>query len=111
MYYRTVLTTMRKTYFILAIVLLLGACSQDGNNPATRGKQVYLAECTACHNSEPAKDGPVGPAVKGSSRELLEAKILRGSYPPGYIPKRSTSLMLPQPKVAQKIPDLAAFLR
>ena len=99
------------TYLMFSFVLLLGACAQEGNNPATRGKQVYLAECTACHNTDPAKAGPVGPAVKGSSRELLEARILRASYPPGYTPKRSSSLMPPQPKVAQKIPDLAAFLR
>ncbi len=99
------------TYLMLPFVLLLCACAQEGNDPATRGKQVYLAECTACHNSDPAKAGPVGPAIKGSSRELLEARILRASYPPGYTPKRSTSLMPPQPKVAQKIPDLAVFLR
>lgn len=98
-------------YFILPFALLLAACGQDGNDPAARGRQVYLAECTACHNSDPAKDGPLGPAVKGSSRELLEAKILRASYPPGYPPKRSTALMPPQPKVAPNIPDLAAFLR
>jgi len=100
-----------KVYWMLSFVLLIGACAQDGNDPATRGKQVYLAECTACHNSDPAKDGPVGPAIKGSSRELLEARILRAGYPPGYTPKRPTSLMPPLPKVASKIPDLAAFLR
>lgn len=100
-----------KTYLILPLVFLLAACGHDGDDPAARGEQVYLAECTACHNSNPAKDGPVGPAVKGSSLELLEARILRASYPPGYTPKRTTTLMPPQPKVASKIPDLAAFLR
>ena len=100
-----------KAYWMLPFVLLVGACAQEGNDAAGRGKQVYLAECTACHNSNPAKDGPVGPAIKGSSRELLEARILRASYPPGYTPKRPTSLMPPQPKIAAKIPDLAAFLR
>ena len=100
-----------KTSLILPFVLLLGACAQDGNDPVARGKQVYLTECIACHNSDPAKDGPVGPAVKGSSLALLEAKILRAGYPPGYTPKRNTSLMPPQPKVAPKIFDLAAFLR
>lgn len=98
-------------YFILPFALLLAACGQGENDPAARGRQIYLAECTACHNSDPAKDGPLGPAVKGSSRELLEAKILRASYPPGYTPKRSTALMPPQPKVTPNIPDLAAFLR
>ena len=96
---------------LLPFVLLLVACAQDGNDPAARGKQAYLAECIACHNPDPSKDGPVGPAIKGSPRELLEARILRASYPPGYTPKRNTSLMPPLPKVASKIPDLAAFLR
>ena len=93
------------------LILLLGACGQNGNDAAGRGKQVYLTECIACHSINPAKDGPLGPAVKGSSQELLEAKVLRGSYPPGYAPKRPTALMLPMPKLAPKIPDLAAFLR
>ena len=96
---------------IVVLALVVGGCGQNGNDAASRGKQVYLTECIACHHSDPAKDGPLGPAVKGSSQELLEAKILRGSYPPGYTPKRPTALMPPMPKLAAKIPDLAAFLR
>jgi mono/diheme cytochrome c family protein len=91
--------------------MMVGACGQNGNDAAGRGKQVYLTECIACHNIDPAKDGPLGPAVKGSSQELLEARVLRGTYPPGYTPKRSTALMPAQPKLAPKIPDLAALLR
>jgi len=100
-----------KSFSLPLLILLLGGCGQNGNDAAGRGKQVYLAECIACHHSDPAKDGPLGPAVKGSSQELLEAKILRGSYPPGYTPKRPTALMPPMPKLAAKMPDLAAFLR
>ncbi len=112
MYYRSAPVTMRiKPFLILPVVLGLGACAQDGNDPVARGKQVYLVECTACHNPDPAKDGPVGPAVKGSALELLQARILRASYPPGYRPKRNTALMPPLPKVAARISDLAAFLR
>ena len=96
---------------MLAFVLLLCACAQEGNDPATRGKQIYLAECIACHNTDPTKAGPVGPAIKGSSRELLEARILRAGYPAGNTPKRNTSLMPPQPKFAAKISDQATFLR
>jgi hypothetical protein len=53
----------------------------------------------------------VGPAVKGSAQTLLEAKLLRGGYPPGYNPKRNTAIMPPQPQLAAHISDLAAFLR
>jgi len=49
--------------------------------------------------------------VKGSSRELLEARVLRGEYPPGYTPKRDTAIMQPVPQLARTIPDLAAYLR
>jgi mono/diheme cytochrome c family protein len=104
---------MRATPLLfLPILMILSACAQDTADPgAARGKQVYLAECIMCHHSDPSKDGSLGPAVKGSSRELLEAKVLRATYPPGYTPKRTTSLMPAMPQHAPKIPDLAAYLR
>jgi hypothetical protein len=70
-----------------------------------------MAYCTSCHNIDPAKDGPIGPAIKGSSQALLETRILRGDYPPGYNPKRNTSLMPTQPALESSIRDLAAFLK
>ena len=94
----------------LAFALGLAACAEDGG-PAGRGRYVYLAQCIACHNSDPSKDGPLGPAIKGSSRELLEARVLRGVYPPGYKPKRGTAIMQPMPHLAPNIPDLTAFLK
>jgi mono/diheme cytochrome c family protein len=91
---------------------LLGGCADSGGDAlAARGRQVYLAQCIQCHNANPAIDGPVGPAVKGASRELLEAKVIRGEYPPGYRPKRPTKVMPPQPTLAPDIPALAAYLK
>ena len=49
--------------------------------------------------------------MKGSSRELLEAKLLRGAYPAGYKPKWATAIMTQQPPVAPEIPALAEFLK
>jgi hypothetical protein len=49
--------------------------------------------------------------VKGASRELLEAKILRGDYPPGYRPQRPTKVMPPQPTLAPDIPPLSTYLK
>lgn len=95
---------------LLAAAVLLGACAK-AEGPSARGRQVYLAQCIACHNSDPSKDGPLGPAIRGSSLELLEAKVLRGDYPPGYRPKRDTKLMPPQPQLAPHVKDLAAFLK
>jgi mono/diheme cytochrome c family protein len=87
-------------------------CTQAPTDPlAERGRQVYLAQCIQCHNPDPSRDGAIGPAVKGSSRELLEAKVLRATYPPGVKPKRPTAVMPPQPAVAPEIPALAAYLQ
>lgn len=97
-------------FILLAAALGLAACAGDGS-PAGRGRQVYRAQCLACHNSDPSKNGSLGPAVKGSSRELLEARILRGAYPPGYKPKRGTAIMQPMPQLASALDDLAAFLK
>jgi mono/diheme cytochrome c family protein len=98
---------------LAAITVVLAGCSDTTSlTPAAeRGRQIYLAQCTACHNSDPSQPGPVGPPVKGASRELLEAKVVRGAYPPGYTPKRPTTLMPPQPQLAPEIPAFAEFLK
>ena len=78
---------------------------------AEKGKQVWLGQCVACHNPDPAKDGTLGPAVKGASPALLEARVVRGEYPPGYKPKRPTKVMPPRPDLAPSVPDLAVYLQ
>jgi mono/diheme cytochrome c family protein len=90
----------------------LGGCGDSGGDAlVARGRQVYLAQCIQCHNANPALLGPVGPPVKGASHGLLEAKILRAEYPPGYKPQRPTKVMPPQPTLAPDIPALAAYLK
>lgn len=102
---------------LLAGALLTGCGREEvpagtpGGGDPTKGRQVWLAQCVACHNTDPSKDGPVGPAVKGASLELLEARVLRGQYPPGYMPKRDTKAMPPRPDLAPRLADLAAYLR
>lgn len=90
------------------------ACSEaeaPGGDPALeRGRAVYLSICTACHNADPNLDGSMGPANAGASRELLEAKLLRGEYPPGYAPKRDSQVMPRFEHLAGSLDDLAAFL-
>ena len=96
----------------LALAFALGGCSESGLSPsAERGRQVYQSQCIACHNPDPAQAGPVGPPVKGSSRELLETKVLKGTYPPGYQPKRPTAVMQPMPQMADNIPPLSEYLK
>jgi mono/diheme cytochrome c family protein len=98
---------------LLAVALggLVG-CEQPPLSPsAERGRQVFLAQCVSCHGPDPAQAGPLGPALKGSSKALLEAKVLNGAYPPGYAPKRTTTVMPPLPALAADIPALADYLR
>lgn len=96
-----------------ALGLALVACEGTKLSPeAERGRQVYTSQCTACHAFDPGQPGAVGPEVKGSPRELLEAKVLRGRYPSGYKPKRPTAVMPPQAQLTPAdIEALAAYLK
>ncbi|HEY5542307.1 MAG TPA: cytochrome c [Candidatus Binatia bacterium] len=104
---------------ITSLALALSGCSKDSDQSTEsakspdweRGRAVYVANCIACHNNDPSKDGPIGPALKGSSRELLEARVLTTTYPPGYKPKRPTKVMPQFPFLKDEIPSLTAYLR
>ncbi len=102
---------------ILAVCLALAlssACGEKGEeakgpDPA-RGRRLYLATCIVCHNTDPGKPGSQGPAVKGASLELLEAKVLHKRYPPGYTPKRTTNAMPTYPQLRKRMADITAYL-
>jgi mono/diheme cytochrome c family protein len=99
----------------VAILAFSAACNKS-TSPAPEsqavadGRRAFMANCASCHNTDPNLDGSVGPAIAGSSRALVEARVLHQSYPPGYKPKRATHLMRPLPWLAPKIGDLTAFL-
>jgi mono/diheme cytochrome c family protein len=96
---------------VLAMTAALG-CQKPQPEPAavTRGRAVFIANCASCHNTNPNLPGSLGPPIAGSSRELIEDRVLHTSYPVGYHPKRPSHLMQPMPWLAPKIDDLAAFL-
>ena len=111
--------------FLGAVFLMLWACKPStsideklaalGKTPTQiesykKGKAVYQAGCTSCHHSNPAMDGAVGPAILGSSKDLVEARVLRAEYPTGYQPKRSTRAMVALPQFKNDIEALAEFL-
>ena len=77
---------------------------------AARGRSVYMSNCIACHSPNPAMDGALGPAVAGSSYELIETRVMRGEYPPGYTPKRESRVMIPLPHLEPDLDALTAFL-
>ena len=94
----------------LAVAALVAACGGQDRTAAEQGRVAYTSNCIACHSPDPSVAGGVGPAIAGSSRELLEARILRAEYPSGYAPKRDSRLMPAQPYLAGQIDDLFAYL-
>ena len=75
-----------------------------------KGKAVYYANCTSCHNYNPKKAGSIGPDIYGSSIELLKNKVLYGKYPKNYQPKRIIGVMPLYPHLNKQISNLYAFL-
>ncbi len=96
----------------LAVLVGCGQGSEADPDAALiqRGKVVYETSCSACHARAPGEDGPVGPAITGSSMELLRAKVLRNEYPAGYTPKRDTQAMVPLVHVEADLPAVHAYL-
>ena len=94
---------------LATLAALFSAC-QRSSDPVETGRLAYQANCTACHNPDPAREGTVGPALAGSSPELVRARVLRAEYPPGYTPQRETHLMPAQPFLAPQVDALAAYL-
>jgi len=97
------------------LLLTVIACSEEAPvDPETallqRGEKIYLANCIACHARNPNEAGPVGPPIAGSPLELVQAKVLRNEYPPGYTPKRDTKAMIPLVHLEPELPAVAAFL-
>ncbi len=94
--------------------LVLSACAPppdpSWSEAARRGAQSYRLHCAACHGRDPHRDGDSGPAIARASGELLRAKVLAGTYPPGHTPLRPTREMPLLPMVAERIDDLAAYL-
>jgi mono/diheme cytochrome c family protein len=105
---------LRRSLPLLALAIVLGCSQEEASDPQValvkRGEQLYLGNCIACHARNPNETGPVGPPIAGSSLELLEAKVLRNEYPPGYTPKRDSKAMVPLVHLEPELPAIAAFL-
>ena len=100
--------------YIVLSCLMTSAC--HSNSPSTagasaaRGKTIYQTQCIACHNSNPKKPGTLGPEVFGSSRALIESRVVHATYPPGHTPKRATHMMTPLPHLKNEIDSLHLYL-
>jgi mono/diheme cytochrome c family protein len=87
-----------------------GAAVAKTPDPAA-GEEIYGNVCATCHGGSPKAEGTAGPAIAGSSLALVEAKVVRGEYPPGYTPKRNTRAMPPLPYLEDYVADIAAYLQ
>lgn len=101
----------------ISLAALFSSCTKSAQDPAapaeslaSRGKKAYMANCVACHNANPALDGPIGPKVAGSSIALLTKRLMEASYPEGYTPKRTTRVMPATPHLKGELEALEAYL-
>lgn len=110
------LAGMTASLFLLACILQIGtSCAKkeadkNADPKVTAGRGLFLSHCISCHNVDPARDGSLGPAIKGSSLELIRARVLHGEYPPGYTPKRSTRIMVALPMTEEDVVNIQAYL-
>jgi mono/diheme cytochrome c family protein len=103
---------MKVRWVLVGAALLAGCVSCNSRKPdaVERGRMVYITNCIVCHNANPGLPGAQGPAIAGASKELLEARVLHLTYPPGYKPQRTTHAMRAFPQLKDHIGDLAEFL-
>jgi mono/diheme cytochrome c family protein len=101
-------------FFLTACALQLWtACGKKDPNAdpkAAAGRSLYLSYCISCHNVNPKLDGSLGPSVQGSSLELLTARVIHGTYPEGYTPKRPSKIMVKLPLTEANVQELHAYL-
>jgi mono/diheme cytochrome c family protein len=95
----------------ISVALIIAACSKPRElSVVDRGEVVYRTNCISCHDRDPNISGPPGPAIAGSSRALIEARVLHGTYPTGYVPQRKSHTMRALPWLDGHIDDLSAYL-
>jgi mono/diheme cytochrome c family protein len=95
----------------VAVAMIIAACGKPRElSPVERGEVVYRTNCISCHNGDPNIAGPLGPAIAGSPRSLIEARVLHGTYPLGYVPQRKSHTMRALPWLEGHVDDLAAYL-
>ena len=98
------------TAALVAAAACSGRDSGQPESPFERGEKIYENVCIACHHADPSQVGLLGPPIAGSSRELIEHRVLHGTYPPGYQPQRASKQMPLFPHLADYVDDLEVYL-
>lgn len=107
---RRVSMVLAAVVFLMGFSIAVNAVAADADDLVAKGKTAYASKCAACHGADPKKGGTLGPAVFGSSKELLEAKLLKNEYPAGYKAKKDTKMMKAMPDQKDNIAAFVAFL-
>ena len=84
---------MKKIFVLFYIVLTFGLIYLYQHRPTyvevkppegvderlwRRGRAMYNARCTSCHNPNPNLPGSVGPALRGAGQELIVDRLTNG---------------------------------
>ena len=121
--------TMNRLFFVILLMALVSNCEKknlkqeeaevDKNNQKNsvaltndieKGRTVYFANCVSCHNRNPKKPGSIGPELYGVPIYVLTQKIISGTYPENYRPKKHSKIMPLMPHLNNKITNLHAFI-
>lgn len=73
------------------------------------GEKLFKTNCAACHGLK--GQGAGCPKNSDASLELLKSKVLNGSYPKGYKPRRNTRSMPKFPFLKDNIEDIHEYLK
>lgn len=80
-----------------------------------KGRRAYLSVCIQCHNKDPNLKGSMGPELVDAPMAVMDHKVKTGKYPEvlpaGFVPKRKTKLMRPQPNSVKDVPAIYAWIQ
>ncbi|PKA05738.1 c-type cytochrome [Leptospira ellisii] len=99
----------------IGFVLVFANCKEDESltpeqKLVSQGKGLYVTNCSACHNQNPAIDGAEDTYDEKLIFHFDKASSRIGTYPPGYVPKRQSQIMTRLPLNDDQIKSIEAFL-
>lgn len=81
------------------------------NSRADEGQIIYKTVCSKCHNVNPTKQGSIGPELFTTPKEVFKTKVITGTYPTSYTPKRKTRIMPKFKNLTNKIDSIYKYIR
>lgn len=95
----------------MKVILLTLSVFLTQTSLANNGKTLYTTHCIRCHNSNPWLSGSVGPELITTPYAVFPTKVLQGSYPRGYAPKRRSKIMPTFPRLTKDIDKIYDYIR